>query len=156
MEALMISNSARSNRRIAATVAETAIVLNATMLLLIGLIVVGLGVFRYQQVAAVAREGARWASVHGGSYAQDTGQPLATSQSIYNAAIAPMCSGLDVNSLTYAVTWDDGSQMPLVYTGAGNGWKSNSVRVTIRYQWIPEAFLGGITLTDTSEMPVTY
>jgi hypothetical protein len=156
----MISRKNPSKRRSAATLAETAIVLNATMFLLIGLIVIGLGVFRYQQVAAVAREAARWASVHGGQYAQDTGQPIATPRSVYNAAILPMSSGLDPNSLTYTVSWDDPSEMPLVYNGSSSAWKSNAVKVTISYQWIPEATFGGLisgkTFTSTSEMPVTY
>ena len=44
-----------------------------TILLLLGTVVLGLGVFRYQQVQCLAREGARYASVHGPQYAADSG-----------------------------------------------------------------------------------
>ena len=33
---------------------------------------------------------------------------------------------------------------------------TNIVTVTITYQWIPEAFLGGIKLSSTSVMPMAY
>jgi hypothetical protein len=32
---------------------------------------------------------------------------------------------------------------------------TNTVTVTVSYNWIPEAFLGGITLTSTSTVPMT-
>lgn len=44
---------------------EAAIALPVAFLLILGTCVIGLGVFRYQQVASLAREGARYASVHG-------------------------------------------------------------------------------------------
>ncbi len=37
-----------------------------------------MGIYRYQQVASLAREGARYASVHGSQYAADTGNAAAT------------------------------------------------------------------------------
>jgi Flp pilus assembly protein TadG len=140
-----------------ATLVESGLVLSAAFLLIVGLVVLGLGVFRYQQTAAVAREAARWASVHGGLYAQETGQPAATQQSVKNQVIPRYSTGLDPNSITvFTVTWDNASEMPLFYDSANQVWKSNAVHVTISYQWIPEAFLGGITLTSTSEMPMSY
>ncbi|MHC5540093.1 TadE family protein, partial [Singulisphaera rosea] len=50
----------RARSRRGAVMAESAVVYSALMLLLLGMITVGLGVFRYQQVASLAREGARW------------------------------------------------------------------------------------------------
>jgi hypothetical protein len=32
----------------------------------------------------------------------------------------------------------------------------NTVSVTVSYPWIPEAFLGGVALTSTSVMPMSY
>ena len=32
----------------------------------------------------------------------------------------------------------------------------NTVSVTVTYQWVPEAFLGGMTLSSTSECPMSY
>jgi Flp pilus assembly protein TadG len=143
-------------RRSGASLAENALVLNITLLLLIGLIVAGLGIFRYQQVAAVAREGARYASVRGGQYAKETGQAAATAQTIYDQAILPKAIGLATNSLSHSVAWDDTSKMPMYFDYTNTVWKNNVVRVTVNYQWVPEAYLGGITLTSTSEMPVLY
>jgi hypothetical protein len=32
----------------------------------------------------------------------------------------------------------------------------NNVTVTLTYRWVPEAYLGGITLSSTSVMPMSY
>jgi hypothetical protein len=70
--------------------------------------VVGLGVFRYLQVAAAAREGARYASVHGGQWASEQNSgTLTTPTDVYNNAILPHAVGLDTSQLTYSVTWAD-------------------------------------------------
>ena len=53
-----------------------------TILLLLGTVVLGLGVFRYQQLQCLAREGARYASVHGPQYAADSGNAYATNQTV--------------------------------------------------------------------------
>jgi Flp pilus assembly protein TadG len=144
-------------RRRGATLVENGLVLSITLMFVVGLIVIGLGVFRYQQTAAVAREAARWASVHGGQYAQETAQPMATQASVRAYAIPRYSTGLDPNHITaFTVTWDNPSEMPTYFDAAKQVWRSNSVHVTISYQWLPEAFLGGITLTSTSEMPMSY
>lgn len=57
-------------KRRAATVVEAAIVLPATFALVLAIMIGGVGVFRYEQVAHLARETARYASVHGGQYAK--------------------------------------------------------------------------------------
>jgi Flp pilus assembly protein TadG len=152
----MYYNHNRRQRR-GATLVESALVLSVTLLLIVGLVVLGLGVFRYQQTAAVAREAARWASVHGGLYAQETGQPAATRDAVKNQVIPRYSTGLDPNSITsFTVTWDNASEMPIYYDSTNQVFKSNAVHVTISYQWIPEAFFGGVTLTSTSEMPISY
>jgi Flp pilus assembly protein TadG len=60
----------RKKRR-AATTVELAIVLPVTFALVLAIMIGGVGVFRYQQVAHLARETARFASVHGGQYAKN-------------------------------------------------------------------------------------
>src|SRR5262249_7013412 len=122
----------RRPRRGAALV-EAAIVYPIMFLFTFGVIVIALGMFRYQQVAAVAREGARWASVHGGQYAQETGKAKATSSTIYSNAILPMAVGLKPSQLSYTVTWDDAGEMP-TYTSGGNSL-TNNVAVTVTYHW---------------------
>jgi Flp pilus assembly protein TadG len=152
----MHCNQDRRKRR-GATLVESALVLGITLSLVVGLIVLGLGVFRYQQTAAVAREAARWASVHGGLYARETGNPAATQSSVKNQVIPHYSTGLDPNSITvFGVTWDNASEMPIYYDSIKQVFKNNAVRVTISYQWIPEAFFGGVMLTSTSEMPISY
>ena len=60
-----------------ATILEFAIVAPVTFLLVLGLIVGGLGIFRYQEVSHLAREATRYASTHGGQYQLD-GMPAKT------------------------------------------------------------------------------
>ena len=52
------------------TLVECAIIYPLTLLLVLAIIIGGLGMFRYQEVASLAREGARYASVRGAKYAQ--------------------------------------------------------------------------------------
>jgi Flp pilus assembly protein TadG len=143
--------------RSGASLVEFAIVGPVALLLLIGLVVAALGVYRYQQVAALAREGSRYASVHGGMYAKETGNPAATQQDIYNNAILPYAAGLDSNALSCNVTWNTDNYP--YHTVVVNGQVTpvtNTVSVTVTYQWMPEAFFGGVTLTSTSVVPITY
>ncbi len=89
---------------------ESAIIYSVTFLLIFGLIIGGLGVFRYQEVASLAREGSRYASVHGAMYEQVTGKPAATPADVYNNAILPKAVALDPKQLTYSVTWNPDNQ----------------------------------------------
>src|SRR5437868_5783349 len=100
----MFLRSHRPRRR-GITLVEAAIVYPVVLLLTIGLCVVGLGVFRYQQVAAVAREGARWASVRGGQWAADgPSRTLTTSDDIRTYAVVPHAAGLDTSANTLTCT----------------------------------------------------
>ncbi len=126
------------------TIVECAVVYPALLILLIGLVVGAMGVFRYQQVASLAREAGRYASVHGYTYQQMTNSPAVTPTDIYNAVIQPEAVGLDLSRLTYSITWNPDNR------------QGGMVNVTISYQWIPEAFVGGVTLQSTSSMPVSY
>jgi Flp pilus assembly protein TadG len=151
---MLLGTSAR--RRKGATVVESGIVLLLTLLLVMGGIVGGLGIFRYQQIASLAREAARYASVRGGQYHKDTGKPAATQQSVHDEIIALEAVALDMTKLTYSVTWDEpNSKMPVYYDSTNKVWKGNTVTVTISYQWVPEAFFGGATMTSTSVMPIS-
>jgi Flp pilus assembly protein TadG len=153
----------RGPKRRGATVIESAIVLPATFILFLVLIVGGLGIFRYQEVASLAREGARWASVHGGQCVREANPSsanptLTSSNDIMNNAVQPNAVILDPASLSCTASWTDASQMPayLDYSQTPPAWKTNTVTVTVQYQWIPEMYLGGITLSSTSVMPISY
>jgi hypothetical protein len=122
------------------TTAECGVVYSLTMLLIIGTIVEALGVFRYQQVSLLAREGARWASVHGQTYQQENNAAAPTSQDVLDNAITPMIVGLDSSQLTCTLTMS-----------------ATTASVTLSYNWTPEGFFKTpITLTSTSIMPITY
>ena len=131
----------RPRQRDGATVVEMAIILPVFVLLLIGLCVAGLGVFRYHQIAALAHESARWASVHGREYSKRTGKPVATSDGIYQNVIKNRAVALDMNKVSYDVKWDANLA---------------SVAVTVRYQWTPEAFFAPLTFSSTAQVLATY
>jgi Flp pilus assembly protein TadG len=128
-----------------------------TFLLLLGLLIGGMGIFRYQQIARLSRDAARWASVHGTQYATDTKNTAATATDVYTNAISPNAAGLDLNHLTYSVTWST-SNSPSHTATVNNQQVSvaNTVTVTINYTWVPEAYLGGITLSSTSTSVMSY
>jgi Flp pilus assembly protein TadG len=138
------------------TAVEFAVACPILFFLLFATIVGGMGVFRYQQVAAVAREGARWACVRGGQYEQDTGKPAATPEDVYNKAILPAATMLRPENLSYSVTWDQ-SNMPLQVTDDVQEPFGNTVTVTVNYQWFPELLLiGPFTLTSSSTSQMIY
>ncbi|MGH7223836.1 MAG: TadE/TadG family type IV pilus assembly protein [Gemmataceae bacterium] len=146
----------RHRRRNGLAATESVIVVPALLLLILALVVGGYGVFRYQQMALLAREGARYASVHGGLYQQETGNAAATPQDVYNNAILAYATSLDLTQLSYSVTWN-ASNMPY---SVGNDYENptgNTVTVTVRYNWFPEIYLvGPITLSSTSTVPMSY
>jgi Flp pilus assembly protein TadG len=157
----------RRPRRPGAVLVESAIVYPLLLLLLLGLIVGGLGVFRYQQVACQAREAARWASVRGARYQMQTQQPSPSAATIRQTAVVPLAAGMNLSQLTVQVQWidettgtvydwDQVSRWPTGTTADGTV-VTNRVRVTVTYQWWPEVFLTGpINLKSVSEEPMSF
>ena len=160
-------------RRPAALTVEFAITASVTFFIILAMVIGGLGVFRYQQVAHLAREGARFASTHGGQYSLDgwpkqTSVPAISSSSDLQNYLAPKSTLLDANLTTIAISWSAPdtivpANIPQYVNTDPNlqppGQKTirNYVTVTVSYQWAPELFLGGsITLTSTSTMPMSY
>jgi Flp pilus assembly protein TadG len=132
-------------RRGGAVTVEFAIVSFAALLLLIGLIVGSLGVFRYQEIARLAREGARFASVRGETYAKFTGKPTATQDDVYQKAVLPNVVVLDTSKLSINVTWNPDKTV------------GSTVTVQVTYTWVPEAVFGGpYTLSSSATVPITY
>jgi Flp pilus assembly protein TadG len=152
---MMIRNPV--TRRAGATMLETAVILPVTFLFFLGLIVGGMGIFRYQEVAFLAREGARYAAVRGMTFeAEHPGQTAATPEDVFNNAILPRVVSLDQNNLSYTVTWDK-NNYPYSITDNYEKPVANTVTVTVTYQWFPEVFLAGpITLTSSSTIPMCY
>jgi Flp pilus assembly protein TadG len=143
-------------RRRGTTAIEFGIACPIVFFLFFAIVVGGLGVFRYQQVASAAREGARYASVRGAQYAEETGRPAATASDIYTNAILPAASALDPNLLSYSVTWNQSNE-PLTVTTDVEKPFGNTVTVTVSYQWFPEMYLvGPYALTSTSTAQMLY
>ena len=169
-----------SCRRSAGVIVEAAIVLPVTLLLILGLLVGGLGVFRYQEVAHLGRLTARYALTHGGQYAQDNAAaiqagtlPAVDENYLAQKGAAANAVALDGRKLKVSVTitthtgtydWDDtadtNNRAPIsTYRDANNNlvYVTNTVSVTVSYSWVPEVYLvGPITLTSTSVMPMSY
>src|SRR6516162_8818995 len=93
----------RMPRRRGALILESAVVYPLLFVVLFGLIVGGLGVFRYQQVACQAREAARWTSVRGSNWPKRTGTACPTVAQITSAAVLPMSAGMDPQKLSVQV-----------------------------------------------------
>ncbi len=159
--------------RRATTLVEAAVVCSATFLLLLGLLIGALGVFRYQEVAHLAREGARYASTHGGKYVKDgmpslTGVPAITSDTDLRDYLVPRCVLMDPKELDVKVSWTaSGKFTPAnypTYTDTTPGQNPpgqkvilNYVTVTVTYNWLPELYLvGPIKLTSTASVPMSY
>ena len=146
----------RQPRR-AVSAVEAAIVYPVTFVLVLGLMIGAAGIFRYQETAALAREAARWASVHGTQWAKETGNTAATATDIYNNAIAPNVVALDASQLSYSVSWNSTNDPAHTVIVNGNvQYVTNTVTVTVNYNWIPELYLGGVTLTSTSVAQMSY
>jgi Flp pilus assembly protein TadG len=162
-------------RRRGAHLVESAFVFPIVMLVVVG----AMGVFRYQETAYLAREAARYAAVHGGQYQKDNAAaitqgtlPNVTSAYLATNIVQANSSNLDPSQLQVTINfntssgcygWDDttnnGDRWPYSSVTINNTTYNvtNTVSVTVTYQWIPEWFLiGPITLTSTSVMPMCY
>ncbi len=142
-------------QRRGATVVEYSLVCSALVLVLFGILVAGMGVFRYQQVSLLAREGARWASVHGALYAKETGLQAASAADVFTQAIQSRAVALDPTLLSSTVTWNTSNQ-PYHYDTVSGTYIANTVTVTLSYNWIPEWAGSGMTLTSSSTVPMFY
>ena len=150
---------------------EFAFICPVALFLLFGLFVGGMGVFRYQEVSHLAREGARYASTHGGTYqfegiAQKTGVAAVSSSTDLSNYLADKTVLLDSSQLSVNVSWT----APSGYTPAnmpsfedtstpipGQSIIQNYVIVKVTYQWFPELYLiGPIHLSCSCEMPMSY
>jgi Flp pilus assembly protein TadG len=145
---MMIPKRDRPDRRGAAML-EAAVVYPVTMLLLIGTVVLGIAVFRYEQVQSLAREGARYASVHGPTYASEQNASYATNATVLSYLENNFAVGMQSSDLSCTVTWS-----PSPPTAS----PPSTVTVQLSYSWVPEAYFKkqAVSLTASSSMPVTY
>ncbi|HEV3118636.1 MAG TPA: hypothetical protein VGY58_16415 [Gemmataceae bacterium] len=153
-------------RRAALTV-EGAFIYPLMIFLLLALVIGGVGILRYQQVAAEAAEAARYACVHGRDFAAATDSRSPTASQIVEQTVLPVAVGMDPAELSVQVQWLDASSGTMldwdqctkdVYSTTPSGeYVSNRVRVTVRYRWTPNFFgVGSLYLTNTCELPMAF
>ena len=152
-------------RRSGATAGETVVVLAVLFLIVFGILVGGVGVFRYQQVACLSREGARWASVRGGQCYKETDQAPPTAAQIAERAVHPLAVGMNPAAVTVQVEWiDRGTNTTTSWDAAPKDvWSvtpsgevvTNAVRVTVSYQWAPGVGWQSMTMTSVTETPLS-
>ncbi len=158
----------RKKARPGTVLAEAAFIYPVLFLLVLAIILLGLSVFRYQQVAHISREASRWASVHGEQYAKENNTTAATPQDVYDKAITPFAAGMQTDGITYSITWNtDANGNPdkrptrtvQVVDPATGLTKpvavSNTVTVTVTYTWNTGLF-GTLPVSSTSVNTISY
>ena len=148
---------------------EAAVVYPLLFLLLFGLIVGGICVFRYQQVVLLSREAARYACVRGSDSSQQTnpGQPSPTAAQITQQVVLPMSAGMEPDKVTVqiqwispatnrVVDWDSSPRSPSSLDDQGNP-VTNHVRVTVTYVWDAGIlFPAPLSLRSVCEIPMSF
>lgn len=150
------------------TLVESALVYPVLIMIILGIMMLGATVFRYQQVAHTSREASRWASVRGTQYAKENNTTAATPVDVYTNGILPYAAGMQPESIQYSVVWNtDTSGNPIktptrlvsvvdTATGLTNLVSvSNTVTVTVTYTWNTGLF-GTIPVTSTSINLISY
>jgi Flp pilus assembly protein TadG len=181
----MLARQSKQQPRRGAAVVEYALICPVVAFLVLGLLVGGLAVHRYQECAAHARAAARYASTHGAHYRKDTSEGVGTAGTsvgtvngilwyqanptgsagsdtswtgdIYDTAIRPNLTAVDPNYLTVQVGWPPVMSPSLfVVQNSPDNWPGSQVTVTVTYQLFPEWFLiGPINLTSTATATIT-
>ncbi len=102
-----------SARQRGAAIAEFGLVFPIFLLMVVGTIEVGRGIWTYNTLAHAARQGARFAMIHG-SQSPTTAEEVRTV--VRNAAV-----GLNPSQIAVTTTWPDGVA------------RGNEVRIAVRY-----------------------
>lgn len=163
----MVSGVRRKNRcrrqgpgkpgRRGASAVEMSIVVFVFLVLVLGMLDLGLGVFRYNTFAQAARQGARQAIVHGsmadrlGTWGPAPYSGLASDAHPIAAAIRPSLAGSDLSEITIQAEWPD---------GGNDVSEDHRVRVTVSGPYRPMmTFIFGsptITLRASSTMAIAH
>lgn len=174
----MLIKSARIKRS-GTHVVECALVYPVTFFLIYAIMIGSMGVYRFQEMAHVARDGARYACTHGGEYSKDNATAIAagtlpnvTKSYIVDNIIKPKLFLVDKTKITVDIyfnstegstDWDSAKSAKTnwpnsVYTnGATKYSATNTVSVTVKYDWYPEMFIPGpVTIKSVSCMPMSY
>jgi Flp pilus assembly protein TadG len=143
----------RSHRRGVALL-EAALVLTPLLVLALGLLDMGVGLFRFHVISEATRQLARQATVHGqyanllGHWGPTTYAGTANSTSSIATAVRPFLVGIDPSTVNVSVQWPEGSNQI-----------EKAVRVTLTNNFSPLItgwFGGTVTLRAVSEMKITH
>jgi Flp pilus assembly protein TadG len=153
------------HRRSGATTLENALVFPIVLFLFLALIVGGIGVFRYQQVACLAQEAARWACVRGCEYQKDADKDSPTGDEVLQQAVLPLAVGMDPGQISLRLEWVnqaagtsqdwDSAPKDVKSRNAQGEYVTNTVRATVTYTWAPGMLMGPITMTSQCELPMS-
>jgi hypothetical protein len=135
--------------------------------LLFGILIGGILIFNYQQVAWLSCETSRRAWVRGSQYAKETGETSPTKADLLQNVVLPLATAMDPNRLTLGVFVVDGSTGAVtdwdaspktIYVIEADGSKvANTVRVRVTYPWnVLYPVTNPITLQATSEVPMAF
>jgi Flp pilus assembly protein TadG len=152
-------------RRSGATTLESALVFPIVLFLFLFLIVGGIYVFRYQQVACLAQEAARWSCVRGCEYQKDADAASPTRDEVLQQAVLPLAVGMDPSQISLQLDWVnqaagtsqdwDSAPKDIKSLNAQGEYVTNTVRATVTYTWAPGMLMGSITMTSQCELPMS-
>jgi Flp pilus assembly protein TadG len=132
-----------TDRRSGAALVEAAFVVPVLLLLLYGVFCGAIMVITVDQVDTAAREGARWASVRGASYAFDSHVPAASAADVGTYVKAQGVT-LDPNQMTVNTSWNS------------NNRPGNYVTVEVVYNWPGLGPFGAQQFVARSSQLVSY
>jgi Flp pilus assembly protein TadG len=126
------------------TLVEFALIVPAVLGLLFSIMWLSLAVYAYNYVSYGAREGSRYAAVHG----SDSKQPVTTADAVATF-VQSETAGLDTSKLTVSTTWAP---------AAAPGTPGGTVQVQVKYQFLLSVpFMSPVTLplSSTSKMTIS-
>ena len=118
---------------------ECAIIAPVTFLMILGIIICGLGIFRMHQVEHLSEHAARWLALHGPRYQKRTDSVEPTSQDVMDNVIAPRAVSLRRDAISCAIQWSE---------------DKSTVTVDLQYAWTPETFWKPITFRSATTVAV--
>jgi hypothetical protein len=111
------------------------VVAPVTFLMVLGIVICGLGIFRMHQIEHLSEAAARWAALHGPRYQKRTSTAEPTSQDVLEKVILPRAVSLRRSAVACDVQWSE---------------DKSTVTVDLRYAWTPETFWSPITFRSTT------
>lgn len=142
-------------KRAGVTTLESALVLLTFLILVVGILDLGLAVYRYNLLGEAARHLVRQATIHGEEAAPEVeawgpGEFTGTADdgSAQADAIRPMMAGIDLENVTISISWPDGDHR-----------EGDRVRVELAYTYLPVTPLLGdwsVDLRAVSTMSIVH